>query len=103
MPKQVWQAEDGTQFDNEKNCLIYEKFHKELQQIQIPDEMRSFINHWDSDPIHFLAKNFYEISAANRKCVDFLDSLESAVFGPNLKNVLIQKKKEEEEKKYQTQ
>ena len=74
-----------------------------LGQIQIPDEMRSFINHWDSDPIHFLAKNFYEISAANRKCVDFLDSLESAVFGPNLKNVLIQKKKEEEEKKYQTQ
>ena len=26
MPRQVWQAEDGTQFDNEEECLLYEKF-----------------------------------------------------------------------------
>jgi len=38
MPKQVWQAENGTQFDNEKECLLFEKVFKELRQRNIPQE-----------------------------------------------------------------
>ena len=38
MPKQVWQADDGTQFDNEKECLLYEKFFDELKKRSIPKE-----------------------------------------------------------------
>ena len=62
MPKQVWQAEDGTQFEEEKDCLIYEKFQKELKKRVIPDEIRRLVTPWDSDPIKGLSKNFYEIS-----------------------------------------
>ena len=41
MPKQVWQAEDGTQFENEKDCLLYERFSKELCKRAIPQEIRN--------------------------------------------------------------
>ena len=58
MPKQVWQAEDVTQFQKEKDCLIYEKFQKKLKRRVIPQEIRRLVTPWDSDPIKGLAKTF---------------------------------------------
>ena len=89
MPKQVWQADDGTQFDNEKECLLYEKFFEELKKRSIPKEF-SYLPCGGTD--HAIAKNFYEFLKSTRKCLDFLESVEEVV-APNEKMIRQQKEK----------
>ena len=83
MPKQVWQSDDGTQFDNEKDCLLYEKFLEELCNKDIPQELRYLPNGETSQSI---AKNFYEVLESTRKCLSFLESIEHTV-APNEKTI----------------
>ena len=92
MPRQFWQAEDGTQFDNEEECLLYEKFFCELRRRNIPQEFNSF-GYGGTD--HEIAKNFYEFLKSTRKCLDFLESVEEIV-APNKKML---REKQEKEKR----
>ena len=89
MPKQVWQAEDGTQFDNEEACLLYEKLFEELRLRNIPLE---FGYYPDGGTDHSIALNFYEFLKSTRKCLDFLESVEEVV-APNEKMIRQQKEK----------
>ena len=93
MPKQVWQAEDGTQFENEKDCLLYEKFSKELCKRAIPQEIRNLPN---GETSHSIAKNFYSILSSVHEIVSFLESVELIV-APNEK--MIRERKEKEKQK----
>ena len=99
MPKQVWQADDGTQFDNEKECLLYENFFEELKKRSIPKEF-SYLPCGGTD--HAIAKNFYEFLKSTRKCLDFLESVEARV-APQEKQKHNQIKIEEEQKKIERQ
>ena len=102
MPKQVWQAEDGTQFENEKDCLLYERFSKELCKRAIPQEIRNLPN---GETSHSIAKNFYSILSSVHEIVSFLESVELIV-APNEKMIRERKEKEkqdlEAEKDYET-
>jgi len=101
MPKQVWQAEDGTQFDNEEACLLYEKLFEELRLRNIPQE---FGYYPDGGTDHAIALNFYEFLKSTRKCLDFLESVEEVV-APNEKMIREQKEREKQDlevkKKYE--
>ena len=102
MPKQVWQAEDGTQFENEKDCLLYERFSKELCKRAIPQEIRNLPN---GETSYSIAKNFYSILSSVHEIVSFLESVELIV-DPNEKMIRERKEKEKQdlevEKDYET-
>ena len=73
MPKQVWQADDGTQFENEKDCLLYERFLRHLGKRTIPEELR-FLP--DGETSQSIAMNLYELLNAVRKSLIFIESVE---------------------------
>ena len=59
MPRQVWQAEDGTQFDNEEECLLYEKFFRNFgwqPKHSIDSSIKSFLQ--SAEKKHELDKLF---------------------------------------------
>ena len=33
MPKQVWQSEDGSTFESEDDCILYEKVNQDLNEL----------------------------------------------------------------------
>ena len=93
MPKQVWQADDGTQFEHQKECLLYERFLRHLCKRTIPEELRFLPNGETSQSI---AMNFYEVLNVVRKSLIFLESVELEA-APNEKLLKEEKEKMEQE------
>ena len=73
MPKQVWQADDGTQFEHQKDCLLYERFLRHLSKRNIPEELQFLPN---GETIQSIALNFYNLLNAVRTSLIFLESVE---------------------------
>ena len=95
MPKQVWLADDGTQFDNEKDCLLYECFLRHLSNRSVPEELRGLMS---GDNNQSIAKNFYEVLNTVKKCMIFLESVELEA-APNERLLREEKERINNEKK----
>ncbi len=76
MPKQVWESEDGTQFYSEEECVLYEKFLKELSNRNLEEEFSTYEYGVTNES---MAQNFYDYLNSTRKSLAFLESVEQVV------------------------
>ena len=92
MPKQVWQAEDGTQFYSEESCVLYEKFLAELSNRNLEEEFSSYQYGVTNQKI---AQQFYDYLDSTRKSLAFLESVEEVV-APEKQMIRKQQERREE-------
>ena len=73
MPKQVWKAFDGSEFETEKDCSRYEELLKKLQEEKLPDSLKRQYKKTE------LARKFDQVLRLTREELTFLEEVKKDV------------------------
>ena len=91
MPKQVWKAFDGSEFETEKDCSRYEALLKKLQEEKLPDSLKRQYKKTE------LARKFDQVLKLTREELTFLEEVKKDVDSGAANSSYLKKRRRQDE------